>query len=32
VNVLERIGAGTIHGLADVGELTIQFWAGLAVP
>jgi hypothetical protein len=29
VNVLERIGSGTIHRLADVGELSIQFWAGL---
>jgi len=29
VNILERIGAGTIHRLADVGELSIQFWAGL---
>jgi phospholipid/cholesterol/gamma-HCH transport system permease protein len=29
VNILERIGAGAIHRLADVGELSIQFWAGL---
>jgi phospholipid/cholesterol/gamma-HCH transport system permease protein len=27
--MLERIGAGTIRGLADVGELSIQLWAGL---
>jgi phospholipid/cholesterol/gamma-HCH transport system permease protein len=27
--MLERIGSGTIHGLADVGELSLQFWAGL---
>ena len=27
--MLERIGAGTIHRLAGVGELSIQFWAGL---
>ena len=29
--MLERIGSGTIHGLADVGELSLQFWAGLRV-
>jgi phospholipid/cholesterol/gamma-HCH transport system permease protein len=29
VNMLERIGSGTIHGLAEVGELSLQFWAGL---
>jgi hypothetical protein len=29
VNMLERIGAVAIHRLADVGELSIQFWAGL---
>jgi phospholipid/cholesterol/gamma-HCH transport system permease protein len=29
VNMLERIGAGAIHRLADVGELSLQFWAGL---
>jgi ABC-type transporter Mla maintaining outer membrane lipid asymmetry permease subunit MlaE len=31
VNMLERNGGGTIHGLADVGELSLQFWAGLRV-
>ena len=29
MNILERIGSGAIHVLADVGELSIQFWAGL---
>ena len=29
MNMLERIGAVAIHRLADVGELSIQFWAGL---
>ena len=29
MNVLERIGSGTIHGLADVGALSLQFWAGM---
>jgi phospholipid/cholesterol/gamma-HCH transport system permease protein len=29
VNMLERIGAEAIDRLADVGELSIQFWAGL---
>jgi phospholipid/cholesterol/gamma-HCH transport system permease protein len=29
VSRLERIGSGAIHGLADVGELSLQFWAGL---
>jgi phospholipid/cholesterol/gamma-HCH transport system permease protein len=29
VNMLERIGSGTIDRLADVGALSLQFWAGL---
>jgi phospholipid/cholesterol/gamma-HCH transport system permease protein len=29
VRILERIGGWTIHRLADVGELSMQFWAGL---
>jgi phospholipid/cholesterol/gamma-HCH transport system permease protein len=29
VTVLERIGSGAIHRLAYVGELSLQFWAGL---
>src|SRR5260370_12203368 len=27
--MLERIGSGAIQRLADVGELSLQFWAGL---
>jgi phospholipid/cholesterol/gamma-HCH transport system permease protein len=29
VSILERIGNGAIHGLTDVGQLSMQFWAGL---
>jgi phospholipid/cholesterol/gamma-HCH transport system permease protein len=29
VSVLDRIGSGAIHGLTDVGALSLQFWAGL---
>jgi len=29
MSILERIGSGAIHGLTDVGELSMQFWAGL---
>jgi phospholipid/cholesterol/gamma-HCH transport system permease protein len=29
VSMLDRIGSRTIHGLTDVGDLSLQFWAGL---
>ena len=31
MTILERIGAGTVDRLADLGELSIQFWASLRV-
>ena len=29
MSMLGRIGSRTIHGLTDVGDLSLQFWAGL---